>query len=285
MTDPASLVAAFIGGVLSFLLPCTLVLVPVFLAHLTGVAFSSAGGSDASARRLPLVLHTLGFIAGFTAVFVLLGASLGFLSETLSTSQVWVARIGGVVIIYFGLIALGLLHNPFIMIQRLSFNPRSEHLGYLGSVLVGAGIGVGWAPCVGPILGSILVLAGASGSALQGSILLLFYSLGMMLPFLGFGLFSATVHKFIRGHMAWIHYSSYASGAFLIVLGVLVFTENLRELLGFFVLRPCLASRKAWTVSVHLDGLPYPSLYCTLLRRPASPRHEVGECPRGSATT
>jgi cytochrome c-type biogenesis protein len=183
---------------------------------------------------LVVFLNTVAFVMGFTLVFVLLGASLGAVSDQVSESGLWLARVGGLVIITFGLISMGLLKIPFLMQERTLAMIPGRNVKYLGSFVVGSTMGVGWVPCVGPLLGSILVLAGTTGSVAQGSLLLFFYSTGMMIPFLAFGLFAGWGTRFIRQHGQAFRYSGIAAGALLIVLGIIVFTDNLREITGSF---------------------------------------------------
>ena len=234
MGGEIGILAAFVAGFLSFVAPCTLVLVPIFVAYLAGITVSNAEELGEGRYRLPVFLNTVSFVLGFTAVFVLLGASLGAVSEQLSNTGLWLARVGGTVIIVFGLISMGLLKIPLLMQERSLAMIPGRNIKYVGSFVVGATMGVGWIPCVGPILGSILVLAGTGGSPAQGSLLLLAYSIGMMLPFLVFGLFAGWGTRFIRQHGHFFRYSGYAAGAMLIVLGIVVFTDNLTEITGRF---------------------------------------------------
>ena len=234
MVGEVGYVAAFIAGFLSFVAPCTLVLVPIFVAYLAGITLNSTDELGQARHRMPIFLNTVAFVLGFTAVFVLLGASLGAASETLSDSGVWLARVGGTIIIVFGLVSMGLLKIPLLMQERSLTLIPGRNVKYLGSFLVGSTMGIGWVPCVGPILGSILVLAGTTGSPADGALLLLVYATGMMLPFLAFGLFAGWGTRLIRQHGHLFRYSGYAAGAMLIVLGVIVFTDNVQELTGRF---------------------------------------------------
>ena len=219
MVSEAGFLAAFVAGFLSFLAPCTLVLVPIFVAYLTGITVGNPEDLGQSKYRMPILLNTVAFVLGFTMVFVLLGASLGAISDTLDDSDAWLARVGGSIIILFGLVSLGFLRIPFLMQERgLSFIP-GRNVKYLGSFVVGSTMGVGWVPCVGPILGSILVLAGTTGSVTQGSLLLLTYVIGMMLPFLAFGFFAGWGTRLIRSQGHLFRYSGYAAGLLLIAWG------------------------------------------------------------------
>ena len=227
-------VAAFVAGFLSFVAPCTLILVPLFVAYLAGITLNNAEELGQSRYRVSVFLNTLAFVLGFTLIFVLLGASLGALSEGALESGAWLARVGGTIIIVFGLMSLGLLRIPLLMQERTLAAIPGRNIKYVGSFVVGSTMGVSWVPCVGPILGSVLVLAGTSGSVADGSLLLLVYSIGMMLPFLAFGLFAGWGTGFIRQHGHFFRYSGYAAGALLIAMGIIVFTDNLREITAQF---------------------------------------------------
>ena len=227
MVDSVSIYAAFGAGVISFVAPCTLALVPAFLAYLAGFTLSDPTDASRSKVRWATVLNTLTFVLGFTTVFVALGSSLGTLSHAVGTSSPWLLRVGGVVVIIFGLATLGLIRLPMLERGFVIKTDFARNLRYLGSFLVGATFAVGWVPCVGPILGGILVLAGTSGSAEQGALLLLAYSLGLMLPFMGAGIFAGWTTTLMRRHGRILQYANYVGGVLLISLGVIVFTNLL----------------------------------------------------------
>lgn len=233
MVDSVSIFAAFGAGVISFAAPCTLALVPAFLAYLAG--FTLSGSPDASPRKIrsATVLNTLTFVLGFTTVFVALGSSLGTLSSLVGSGTPWMFRVGGVLVIMFGLATLGLIKVPLMERGFVIKTDFARNLRYLGSFLVGATFAVGWVPCVGPILGGILVLAGTSGSAEQGAILLLTYSLGLMVPFLGAGIFAGWTTALMRRHGRLLQYTNYAGGVLLVGLGIVVFTNLLPVLASY----------------------------------------------------
>ncbi|MBM3943358.1 MAG: cytochrome c biogenesis protein CcdA [SAR202 cluster bacterium] len=247
MADLA-LLAAFIAGLSSCVSPCTLALVPVFLAYLAGVSGGpgaglsgqgASGGTTARANRFALFLNTICFVLGFTVVFILLGAAVGAVTSGLAGSQMWLARIGGGLMIAFGLVSLGLVKIPALQRARgISGVLPGQNIKYLGSFIVGSTIAVGWSPCVGPILGGILALAGTSGSTLRATTLLLAYSGGMMLPFLALGLFSQGALGFIRSHRRLFQYTSQAAGVLLIALGIIVFTDRLRQVTSYLFISP-----------------------------------------------
>ena len=218
MQDSATLgvVIAFTAGILSFLSPCVLPLVPSYVTFVTGLSLEDLS----RARRVSLV-HSLLFVCGFTAIFVALGAGATALGVLLGAWREWITRIGGVLLVVFGLILLEVIRVPALARDRRIYL-ANKPIGYLGSVLVGIAFGAGWTPCIGPVLGGILSLASATASVGRGVGLLLAYSAGLAIPFL---LASLAIERFIlvfvrmRSALAWV---SRISGALLIVVGVLL---------------------------------------------------------------
>ncbi len=212
--------AAFAAGLLSFLSPCVLPLVPSYLSFVTGLGMEELESGDAELRRTTLI-HSLLFVAGFSSIFLALGASASFLGQILREYQLWIARIGGVIVLFFGLHLLGL--TPIRWLQR----ERRMHLerkpvGYIGSFVVGVTFGAGWTPCIGPILGGILTFAATRQTLGEGVQLLAFYSAGLAVPFIlsavGFTWFLATFKR-LRRHIVWVER---ASGALLVLVGLLL---------------------------------------------------------------
>jgi cytochrome c-type biogenesis protein len=212
--------AAFAAGLLSFLSPCVLPLVPSYLSFVTGLGMEELESGDAELRRTTLI-HSLLFVAGFSSIFLALGASASFLGQILREYQLWIARIGGVIVLFFGLHLLGL--TPLRWLQR----ERRMHLerkpvGYVGSFVVGVTFGAGWTPCIGPILGGILTFAATRQTLGEGVQLLAFYSAGLAVPFIlsavGFTWFLATFKR-LRRHIVWVER---ASGALLVLVGLLL---------------------------------------------------------------
>ena len=220
MEDSATLgvAIAFTAGLLSFLSPCVLPLVPSYITFLTGLSIENVS----RARRVAL-LHALLFIAGFTAIFVALGAGATAIGVLLGAYRDWISRIGGVLLIVFGFVLLEVLTIPALSRERRVYLAEKP-VGLLGSLLVGIAFGAGWTPCIGPILGGILSLASVSASMSRGLGLLLAYSAGLAVPFLLAALaidrFIALLARMRRG-LAWV---SRISGALLIGVGVLLVT-------------------------------------------------------------
>jgi cytochrome c-type biogenesis protein len=220
MEDSATLgvAIAFTAGLLSFLSPCVLPLVPSYITFLTGLSIENVS----RARRVAL-LHALLFIAGFTAIFVALGAGATAIGVLLGAYRDWISRIGGVLLIVFGFVLLEVLTIPALSRERRVYLAEKP-VGLLGSLLVGIAFGAGWTPCIGPILGGILSLASVSASMSRGLGLLLAYSAGLAVPFLLAALaidrFIALLARMRRG-LAWV---SRISGALLIGVGILLVT-------------------------------------------------------------
>jgi cytochrome c-type biogenesis protein len=229
MNEPAALgiAVAFTAGVLSFLSPCVLPLVPSYIGFLTGMTYPETG-----TRRRVALGHALLFIAGFSLVFILLGASATAVGRALNYYQTWVQRIGGALIIVFGLLCLG-VWRPTLLAGDLRLNLDRKPVGYLGSTLVGMAFAAGWTPCIGPVLGGILGLAATSRDVLQGMLLLSAYSAGLGLPFLiaavALESFLAWFQRF-RPFLPWV---MRASGAMLVIVGVLLVTGEFTRLAGW----------------------------------------------------
>ncbi len=215
---------AFSAGLLSFLSPCVLPLVPSWLGFLTGMTLD-----EMSRERRTALLHALLFTIGFSLVFMALGAGATALGATLRYNRDILERVAGVVIIVFGLYTMGVLKiGMFDREQRLHVDRKP--VGYLGSVLVGMAFAAGWTPCLGPILSAILMMAGPSGDVQYGVLLLGIYSLGLALPFLlvAFAIdrFGAAFMKFRR----WIPWVQRVSGVMLVVVGILLVTGEFTRL-------------------------------------------------------
>lgn len=239
----ATIPVAFAAGLLSFASPCMLPLVPAFIGYLSGVSLKEM--EEAGARkRARVFVHSGFFVLGFALIFSAFGVLLNTVLAGASYDvRVWAGRIGGVLIILFGLELLGLLKIP--LPRRGRQLDVSKWLGvrssYPSSFAFGAAFAVGWTPCVGVVLGSVLTLAAVSPGNAFG--LLLAYTIGLGIPFLLAGLFTDRFSGFIQSHRAgWRHVGT-ASGVFLIAVGVLVFTNNLNLLANFFVLDKLLLSQ------------------------------------------
>ncbi len=226
MSDSPSLglLVAFAAGVLSFLSPCVLPLVPSYLGFLTGLSLDEMGS-----RRRAAVTHAVAFVLGFTIIFLLLGASATVLGRVLNYHRVWLERLGGLLIIFFGLVCMGVVRISALQAER-RMHLQHKPIGYLGSVFVGMAFGAGWTPCIGPILGGIFTLASATETLGRGMALLGAYSAGLAVPFL---LAAWAVEGFLawfqrfRRYLPWV---MRASGALLVVVGLLLLTGQFTRL-------------------------------------------------------
>jgi len=218
-TESVALPIAFLAGVLSFLSPCVLPLVPSYVSFITGLSLDELGE-----RRWTAFTHALFFISGFTIIFLALGATATALGRFLQYNQVWLERFGGVLIILFGLYLLGAF-NWGILAREKRVHFQDKPVGYLGSLLVGLAFGAGWTPCIGPILGSILAYTSAQTTNLtQGMLLLLAYSLGLAIPFL---LAALAVEKFIdwfKEYRRFIPLTTRIAGGIMLAVGLLLVT-------------------------------------------------------------
>jgi len=216
-------IAVFIAGIISFLSPCVLPLIPGFLAYLSGTEDKT---------QMKMFLNSAAFVLGFSTVFALLGVLLNTLLEGISYSvQTWLSRVGGVIIILFGLYLLGLIKIKFLQKEHKLRIKKKFSISYVTSYVFGAAFAVGWSPCVGAVLGSVLVLA-ASQPGISFA-LLMTYSLGLGIPFLLVGLFSSKALKLIQKSQKFFKYFNIVVGIFLVLLGILVFTQTLNLVANF----------------------------------------------------
>jgi cytochrome c-type biogenesis protein len=229
VSEPAVLgiVVAFAAGLLSFLSPCVLPLVPSYIGFLTGMTLP-----DVQARRWVALVHAILFVFGFSLVFVLLGASATALGRTLNYYQVWLQRIGGALIIGFGLVCLGLIKTRFLALdQRVQLEHKP--VGYLGSALAGMAFAAGWTPCIGPVLGGILSLAATSGDVGRGMLLLAVYSAGLGLPFLLAALAVGSFLRWFQRFRPLLPWVMRISGGMLVLVGLLLITGEFTRLAGW----------------------------------------------------
>ena len=229
MSEPAALgfLVAFAAGLLSFLSPCVLPLVPSYVGFLTGMTLPEVTG-----RRRVALTHALLFVGGFSLVFVLLGASATALGRALNYYQVWLQRLGGALIILFGLLCLGVF-NPRLLSQERRLHLERKPVGYLGSVLVGMAFAAGWTPCIGPVLGAILGLAATSADVSRGMLLLAVYSAGLALPFLIAAVAVDSFFDWFQRFRRFLPWVMRISGVMLVFVGILLMTGEFTRLAGW----------------------------------------------------
>lgn len=228
-----SVIAAFSAGLLSFVSPCVLPLVPSYISYITGLSVEQL--TDASERvkfKKAIVLNSLLFIAGFSSVFIAFGASASLLGQVLITYQDQIRRFGGALIVVFGLYLLGLLNLNFLKMEH-RFQFRSRPAGYLGSFLIGVAFAAGWTPCVGPVLGSILLYASTTDSLVSGVVLLTSYSLGLGLPLFLTALGVDRFLAYFKQARAYLWGVSTVSGVLLVVVGVMIYANSLTMVTSF----------------------------------------------------
>ena len=212
---------AFLAGLASFLSPCVFALVPAYVSYLGGRA---AGGENRPGDRFVTFTHGLAFVLGFSVVFISLGITASALGSVLYGMRDWVARIGGIVVIIFGLHMTGLFRIGFLEYDlRVYYDGHSKYTrGYITSFLMGVFFSAGWSPCVGPVLGSILTLAIGGGSFALGVKLLSAYSAGLAIPFLIAALSIGWIFTILRRHGKVIRYVEVGFGVVLIIVGLML---------------------------------------------------------------
>lgn len=225
-----SFTLAFFAGLLSFLSPCVLPLIPSYVSFITGISFKDLTvGTDRKKIRSVTLTNSLAFIFGFSSVFIALGVTSSAIGQFLFAYMDSIRIIGGVLVIIFGFFIAGFLKLDFLMSEK-KIHLSGKPAGYLGTFVVGMAFAAGWTPCIGPMLGSILVYAGSTGSAFYGFQLLAVYSLGMAIPFLisafSINLFLSYSPK-ITKHMRLI---MIISGLLLIIFGILLLTDQIRTI-------------------------------------------------------
>ena len=222
-----SYLVAFVAGFLTYLSPCLLPLVPSFIAYIAGVSFGDLKDVEKRGEvRKKTVIHSLLFILGFSIVFILLGLTATIIGKTLFQYQNVIRIVGGALIIIFGLYLTGVLKLDFLIKER-RINLPIKGATYIGSFLIGVTFAAAWTPCAGPILGSILVMAGTKASLGQGAKLLSVYSLGIALPFFITALVINSFLGYFNKIKKLISAINIIGGVFLIIVGVLVATNYL----------------------------------------------------------
>ena len=232
--ENVGILTAFVFGLISFIPPCVLPIVPGYLSFISGVSFEEMQNTNSSsAVRKRIILNALFFILGFSLVFIGMGASATAIGQFLREQQNLISKIAGGLIIIFGIHMTGIFKIPFLNYEK-RFHTKGKKIGLLGAFLVGFAFAFGWTPCIGPILAGILVLASRQETIGQGVILLTSYSLGLAIPFfltaLSLSAFFNVFNKFKRH----LHKVEIVGGILLIIIGVLIMTNYLTLLSGYF---------------------------------------------------
>lgn len=234
--DFSLIIPSFIAGILTFLAPCTLPLVPGYLGFISGASLDDLKNPEKSKKaRWRIFLNGLFFIIGFSAVFIILGSLAGFVGRGLAQYRFWLSRIGGIFVIIFGLFMTGVLKLPVLNKEKQLRVPTIFERGKpFNSFVLGSAFAFGWTPCVGPILGSILTLAAVSTTAGQGAILLSVFSLGLAVPFLIIALGIGWTSQHLGKISKYLNVVSVIGGIFLVFLGILLATNSMSIWISYF---------------------------------------------------
>jgi cytochrome c-type biogenesis protein len=228
-----SFALAFAAGLASFVSPCVLPVVPGLVGFVTGVSLEDFQRAEQAAVRRRAAVHSALFILGFSTVFILLGASATALGILVRRALPLIQQVGGAVIVLFGLFMLGVVRMP-LLLQEKRVQLSARPTGMLGSVIAGVAFGAGWTPCIGPVLATILLYAGMSGTMLHGAALLAVYALGLGVPFfiaaVAFNWFLARSPRL----RPWLVPIERAAGAVMVLAGALLFTGRFSTLSRFF---------------------------------------------------
>lgn len=234
-TENISFIFVFLEGVFSFLSPCRIPLIPVFMSYLAGNTKNISSNGIVIYERKKTFLHTLCFSIGISFTFSLLGISFSALGNFLHEYQVIFRRIGGLIIASLGLFQLGVLKIKFLQKEKeFNLNLEEKEVNPFLAFILGFTFSFTWTPCVGPILSSVLILASGSKTPFMGNMLVLIYSLGFVIPFLILGLFTTTVLNFFNRNQKFINYTVKISGVLLVITGIMTFTGSMNSVTKYF---------------------------------------------------
>ncbi len=233
-----SMLGAFVAGILSFLSPCVLPLVPAYLSFISGVSVDALRNEEGLGHaniRKTAIIQSLWFILGFSLVFIALGASASLIGQWLLSHMAVLAKIAGLIIIVFGLHYTGLIRIPFLMVEARLSTENVKGTSGIGALVLGSAFAFGWTPCIGPILGAILAMAGAQGQIGEGMLLLVLYSVGLGIPFLlaafATNAFLNWSHQFKRH----LHAVEVFSGILLMIVGTMIFLGSFTEVAAWLL--------------------------------------------------
>ncbi|MCG8566707.1 MAG: cytochrome c biogenesis protein CcdA [Desulfobacterales bacterium] len=224
-TETVTFPAAFAAGLLSFLSPCVLPLIPAYFSFITGLSLDELTTDKAEIRK-KVILATLAYVGGFSFVFILLGASASFLGGLAVQYAHWIRYVGGAIVLVFGLHLLGVLKiKAFQFEKRIHMQKKPIHL--FGTFVIGMAFAAGWTPCIGPMLGSILIVAGNQDTVLQGVWLLAIYSAGLAIPFILISIFINSMMAIMARTRKYIGLVHKISGALLVALALLLMSNKI----------------------------------------------------------
>lgn len=224
--DEVAYTTVFTAGLLSFFSPCILPLVPSYFSFITGISVEKLGQTAHGAQRINIILGTLAFVLGFSLIFILLGATAAFFSSLIQEARVYIRIAGGLLIMVLGLHLTGILRIRMLDVdKRVRLDRKPVH--FLGAFVVGMAFAAGWSPCIGPLLGTALILAANQDTVARGVQLLALYSAGVALPFM---LLSLGIHfliGFVRRANRALRYINIGAGVLLVLTGLLLVTDKL----------------------------------------------------------
>ncbi len=227
-----NIATAFLAGLVSFVSPCVLPLIPAYLSFLTGSSLEELKAGQNAAQRARVLLHALAFVAGFALIFMLIGLSASAIGSAFSDYKDWIARVGGIVIILLGLNMVGVFKLPFLAMDK-RLHLRSANRSLFASFLVGLGFAAGWSPCIGPILSGIILLA-AQEQIGAAAFLLFVYSMGLAIPFLLTAAAITQALGVLNKIKRYLNAIEVGAGAFLVATGLVLVTGSFTRIAGFF---------------------------------------------------
>lgn len=233
MTDSLGnipILASFVAGILTFISPCVLPLIPAYVTFITGISLEQLNDKKNTKQ---IFIKSLIFVLGFSLIFVLLGLTATFIGSFLLTNLHILKYIGGSIIIIFGLHLCGIFKIPFLYKQASALHIVNKKISYLTSFFVGCAFAFAWTPCVGPILSSILILASTQGQTKDGALLLSFYSLGLAIPFILTALFINKFIVFFNAIKKYYRYIEIFCGLLLILIGIMIMSDSFNKITGF----------------------------------------------------
>ncbi len=225
---------AFLAGLASFLSPCVLPLIPAYFTFITGFTLEELTVSPDKSIRKKVILSTLAYVSGFSFVFILMGASASYIGGVIYNYKDVIRIIGGIIIVILGIHLTGIIRIPYLDFEKRINIKKKHHFHLFGTFIVGMAFGAGWSPCIGPLLGSILILAGDQKTVWEGILLLGIYSAGFAIPFILISVFINFLLSFIKKLVRVIKYINMTAGIMLIVAGMFLVTDKLHILTDIF---------------------------------------------------
>lgn len=253
-------IMVFLQGILSFFSPCVLPLVPLYIGYLAGGTKTVDADGTVHYKKRTVLINTLFFVIGISATFFILGVGFTAAGQFFTGNRMLFARIGGVIIILFGLVQLGVFNFDFLNREhRLPFNLDKLAMNPLLAFVLGFTFSFAWTPCVGPVLASVLLMASSSSSFASGFILIGVYTLGFVLPFLAVGLFTSTLLDFFKRHQKAVRYTVKAGGVLMIVMGIMMFTGWMNGITGYLSRAGAGSSAPQPSPTVNTEPVPSPT--------------------------